>query len=106
MSQLLTVILNRAVPDVCVKRAKLDGGDLFYILVQPAHSRYWSRFKKKYSYCVRLALEYDAEVFGGYCPEFRSPRLLIDWLSEVLSLTEGERKLLLLDMGLWGSLGF
>jgi len=46
MSQLLTVILNRAVPDVCVKRAKLDSGDLFYILVQPDHSRYWSRFKK------------------------------------------------------------
>jgi len=103
MSQLLTVILNRAVPDVCVKHAKLDNctrGGLFYIHVQPNHFRYWKRFREKYPCCVRLAQKRGAVVFDRFCPEFRSQCVLIDWLSEVLDLADGIRKLILLNMGL------
>jgi len=108
MSQLLTIILNHAVQGVCVKHARLDSqtsNDLFFILVQPNHLRYWDRFKVKYPNCTRLAQKRGAVIFDRYCPEFRSPYVLIDWLSEVLSLTDGARKLLLLDVGFMNSLG-
>ena len=103
MSRLLTVILNRAVQGICVKHARLDNqtdDGLFFILVQPDHFRYWERFKVKYPKCARLARKRGAVIFDRFCPEFRSPYVLIDWLSEVLGLTDGTRKLLLLDVRL------
>jgi len=102
--QMLTRVLSRAVPEVYVEHARVSDytrSGLFFIHVLPDHCGYWRRFKKKYPSYVRSAQKRNArKVSGIYCPEFRSPCLLIDWLSEVLGLTEGERKLLLLDVRL------
>jgi len=110
VSQVLTQLLTSAVPDVYVEHARLDNhthGGLFYILVRPDHSRYWGRFKKKYPYCMWLAFQkHDARIFSAYCPEFRSPRALVDWLSEVLGLTNGVHRFLLLDIGICGKTVF
>jgi len=104
----LTHILSRAVSgvqDVRIDSVKIShvqyhSETRFYIYVLPDQSGYWKRFKKKYPECIRLAWERNAIVQDVACPEFCSRDVLIDWLSEILGLTDGERKLLLLDVGL------
>ena len=104
----LTYILSRAVSGV--RDARIDSVEIscvryrtdmrFYIYVLPDQSGYWKRFRERYPDCTRLARERNAKVHNAACPEFCSRDALIDWLSEVLGLTDGERKLLLLDVGL------
>ena len=101
---LLMSIISRAVPDACIDSVEIScvryrSGTWFYIYVTPDQSSYWKRFRERYPECTRLAWKRNAYVHT-VCPEFCSRDALIDWLSEVLGLTDGERKLLLLDVGL------
>jgi len=98
-------IITRAVPGACIDSVEIScvryrTGAWFYIYVPPDQSGYWKRFRERYPDCTRLARERNAKVHNAACPEFCSRDALIDWLSEVLGLTDGERKLLLLDVGL------
>lgn len=94
--RVLTYILSRAVPNAYVSRAaitELVKGRWYFILVTPEHVAYWARFKSRYPYCVRLAQARGAKM-GGACPEFPTQKELLDWLSDTLGLSQGERRML------------
>jgi len=98
-------ILSHAVPGACIDSVEIScvryrSGTWFYIYVTPDQSGYWKRFRERYPDCTRLARKRNARVHEVVCPEFCSRDALTDWLSEILGLTDGERKLLLLDVGL------
>ena len=98
MTRSLTLLLSRTVFDVPVSSASVAKSkrDKYFILVNPDHMVYWARFKAKYPNSVSLAQIRGAEVDGLACPEFDVLEDLINWLFDVLELTQGERKLLLL----------
>jgi len=77
---------------------ELVGGRWYFILVTPDHIEYWAQFKRRYSNSVRLAQERGAKM-GGACPEFPTQKELLDWLADTLGLSQGERKLLRLTVG-------
>jgi len=111
MSQLLTMILSRAVPKVRVESATVvrASSGLYWILVRPNHYGYWERFRETYSYGAKIAFSKRAtkeSIARGFCPEFVALEGLFEWLSDVLKLTQGERKLLLLCGGSGSCLGF
>ncbi len=94
---MLAVVLSRAVPDVQVESAEIvksPARAVCWIRVSPNHDRYWRRFKEVYPYCLRLALKHGAEIRLTACPEFCAREALINWLSDTLCLTHGERNLL------------
>ena len=98
---MLTRILSRAVPEVRVSYAviiELVRGQWYFILVAPDHIEYWTQFKGRYFNGVRLAQERGAKM-GGACPEFPTQKGLLDWLADTLGLSQGERKLLHLSVG-------
>ena len=95
--QLLTDILSRAVSDVSVSRASVatsTKSKKYFIAVTPDHAEYWGRFKERYPDSIYLARSRGARVDGVACPEFTTTLDLLNWLSDVLGLTQGERKLL------------
>jgi len=94
--QMLTHILSRAVPNARVSYAvitELVRGRWYFILVTPEHTEYWVQFKRSYPNGEKLARERGAKMSGA-CPEFPARRRLLDWLSDTLSLSQGERRLL------------
>jgi len=94
---MLTTVLSWAVPDVYVESAEIvksSARAVCWIRVSPNHDRYWKRFKEVYPYCLCLAQECGAEIRLTACPEFCAREALIDWLSDTLRLTQGERNLL------------
>jgi len=105
MSKLLASILTRAVSDNYVERAEVvkSSVDLYWITVTPSHDVYWTRFRGMYPHFSRVAREYGAIGYsltpGWLCPEFPSKEDLLNWLADTLSLTQGERKLLRLSVG-------
>jgi len=97
--ELLTRLLSRAVPDARVELVEIARVDnRFYIHITPNHFRYWGRFRRRYFYSMDLAQERGARVLHTACPEFHTKRDLIDWLSDMLKLTQGERNLLHLSI--------
>ncbi len=100
MSRMLTHILSHAVPDVRVESARVTCAPLqgdcrhYFIFVYPSHGIYWARFKERYFYWKRVALEYEAEAVEAACPEFNTRESLMNWLFDVLVLSRGERDLL------------
>ena len=108
---MLTRILSRAVPEVYVESTTVvrASSGLYWILVGPNHYGYWECFRKTYPYGAKIAFSKGAtkeSVARGFCPEFDDLKGLFEWLSDVLKLTQGERKLLLLCEGYRGCLGF
>jgi len=101
---LLTFIMSRAVPEVHVERVKISYWPMdrtYYISVYPSQMKYWLCFRKKYPYWRQVALKYTMEerVASTFCPEFHTKKDLINWLIDVVSVTEGERKLLKILFG-------
>jgi len=115
MSKELTFLLSRAVPDVCVwrvevvkslvpvrifrglKRMCFKTGVSYSFDVRPEPYLYWRRFKEIYPRWRRLAFkcgQRHSVVICELCPEFASRSMLIEWLSDVLDLSQGERNLL------------
>ena len=98
----LAWLLERAVPNVKVESAALvrSSVGLCWIRVDPRHYEYWRRFRKTFPSCVQIARTYKATdkslMIEGFCPEFADLENLLNWLFEVLELTQGERNLLLL----------
>ncbi|RLI16639.1 hypothetical protein DRO41_00885 [Candidatus Bathyarchaeota archaeon] len=100
----LTYILTRAVSGVPIDSATLTKvGDLYWIWVEPDHYSYWERFERAYPYWEQMVRKYRVVPLSAaeVCwPTSSTRRGLVEWLSKVLGLTRGERKLLLLDVGL------
>jgi len=119
VAHLLTFILSHAVPDVCVETVQVVesptnpqwGLDLeegafrvieaecrYTLDVRPRPYVYWRRFRETFSNWEQLAFKYGATVHSvvvcKLCPEFPSQDALVSWLSDVLNLSPGERKLL------------
>ncbi|RLI43465.1 hypothetical protein DRO59_00940 [Candidatus Bathyarchaeota archaeon] len=115
----LTFILSRAVPDVRVEMVQvvetpanpqwgldLEAGafrvieaEYKYTLdVRPRPHEYWRWFRETFPNWQQLAFKYGATVYSvmvcRLCPEFPSRNALVSWLSDVLSLSPGERRLL------------
>ena len=105
MTQLLTLIMTRAVPNIQVDLVTLikGVGDLYWFLVAPSHYAYWDCFGRTYSYWEQVAYKYGLTILT--VDEIRWPaspiqKGLMGWLSDTLKLSQGECKLLLLDVGL------
>lgn len=99
MPQFLTRLLADAVPEVRVESATVvrTTTNLYWILVNPDHEKYWERFREIYPHWKQVAFTYHVRLgLRGFCPEFDDLKNLLNWLSAVLSLSRGERKLLLL----------
>ncbi|RLI41747.1 hypothetical protein DRO59_06110 [Candidatus Bathyarchaeota archaeon] len=96
MSQQLTEIMSRAVPEVEVKSAVIASpwSTRFFIYVEPNHSDYWLWFKRGHPRWRRIALKYEVVTTDAACPEFGSYENLVSWLLDVLNLSQGERNLL------------
>jgi len=119
MSQVLTAILSHAVPSVRVWKVEIveslvplrwsfDSkkmtpypvklGVAYSFDVRPEPYIYWRRFRKLYPHWEQVAYKYRSTTYSvatcKLCPEFSSRGTLIDWLSDVLSLSPGEKKLL------------
>ncbi|RLI41750.1 hypothetical protein DRO59_06125 [Candidatus Bathyarchaeota archaeon] len=105
---LLTLIMSRAVPEVKVESVEVRSTrKKYWIDVEPNHPWYWLKFKKTYPRWKQDAVANGAVnptgleffersgLYGG-CPEFPTQKNLLDWLSDVLNLSHGERSLLLL----------
>ncbi|RLB85736.1 MAG: hypothetical protein DRH15_02990 [Deltaproteobacteria bacterium] len=100
--KLLTAVMAQAVPEVCVTRAKVscwveDGVKAYFLTVYPDHVEYWLRFHRRYPHYKRVALRYGVEkqsINSQCCPEFPTWQDLINWLVDVLGLSQGERNLL------------
>ncbi|RLI50714.1 MAG: hypothetical protein DRP09_19805 [Candidatus Thorarchaeota archaeon] len=109
MMWFVTLVLSHAVPSVyvgLVKVVKRDLGPLggrYWFRVEPHHEVYWTRFQEMYPHFSRVAYDYGAVGYslmtGWLCPEFPSKEDLIGWLADTLGLTQGERKLLRLSVG-------
>jgi len=111
MAAWLTSILAHAVPEVCVESVKVvRGPSLYWILVEPHHNAYWVSFKAAHPHWRQVARMYrplnESLIADEFCPEFATMEDLFNWLFDVLKLTQGERKLLLLCEGYKGCLGF
>ncbi|RLI16634.1 hypothetical protein DRO41_00860 [Candidatus Bathyarchaeota archaeon] len=102
MPRFLTRLLANAVPDVYVKSATVIRAlpNVYWILVDPDHEKYWERFGEIYPHWKQVAFTYhvrkDSLGLRGFCPEFDDLENLLNWLFEVLELPQGERNLLLL----------
>ncbi|RLI41741.1 hypothetical protein DRO59_06080 [Candidatus Bathyarchaeota archaeon] len=106
MSQVLTRVMARAVSGVQVDSAAMvKVGTLYWIWVEPDHYGYWCKFENVYLYpyqsrvirkCGIVLRSADAVSW----PTSSTREGLIKWLSNVLKLSCGEYKLLLLDVGL------
>ncbi|RLI41745.1 hypothetical protein DRO59_06100 [Candidatus Bathyarchaeota archaeon] len=118
MTRLLAFILSRGVPEVKVESVQvvetptspqwaldLEVGELRLVTIEPKYTffvkpdprSYWRRFKEKYPHWDRIALKYGAAVSPlvcRLCPEFPSRDALVNWLSDTLDLSQGERNLL------------
>jgi len=119
MKHLITFILSRAVPDVYVETARMVGTitdpqwgldleagafrlteiEVKYTLdVKPEPYLYWRRFREAFPCYEQIAFKYGATAYSvvvcRLCPEFPSQDALVKWLSDVLNLSPGERKLL------------
>jgi len=95
--ELLTRLLSRAVSDVSISSISITTSiksGKYFILVDPNHVRYWSRFKEKYPSSIYLAHGRGARVDGVACPEFATVQDLLSWLLDALSLSQGEKNLL------------
>ena len=97
VSKMLAHILDRATPDVHVTAARIarwptEGS--YFINVYPAHMEYWMTFKRTYPYWKRVAAKYNVAKFDTLCPEFPTRKELLDWLSDTIGLSQGERNLL------------
>lgn len=115
----MTYILSHAVPDVRVETVRvveshtnphwgldLEAGafrlietEVKYTLdVKPDPYLYWRRFREAFPCYEQIAFKYGASVYSvvvcRLCPEFPSQDALVKWLSDVLDLSPGERKLL------------
>ncbi|RLI41748.1 hypothetical protein DRO59_06115 [Candidatus Bathyarchaeota archaeon] len=102
MSQQLTVIMSRAVSEVRITSSWLvddPGYARVFIFVEPNHSDYWLWFKGKYPHWAQVALKHKVKYVDSVCPEFPTKKNLLDWLSDVLNLSHGERNLLQLCVG-------
>lgn len=94
---ILTCLLKRAVP-MQIKQARVIYDLRFYIYVPYIQFKYWKRFKERYPGWLSLARKHNVEkVIDVACPEFNTLEDLLEWLSDVLELTTGERNLLYLD---------
>jgi len=109
VSHVLTFLLSRAVPDESVESARIacwiwKNCFIYSIIVSPRHEVFWERFFKKYPHCERLAFEHGT--LGGdslfRCPAFSTKEDLINWLSNTLDLSLGERRLLHLCVRCYG----
>lgn len=94
-------LLSRAVPNVQVDSVVIvkSLGDLYWFLITPSHYKYWTRFDRTYPHWRQVAYRYGVlpeSVTGDCCPVFPTQKRLLDWLSDVLNLTPGERNLLCL----------
>lgn len=99
--RVLVCILTRAVPNVPISSTSITTSiksKMYYILVTPEHKEYWVRFREKYPNCLILAQERGAIIDEVACPEFTTVKNLLNWLSDVLKLSQGEKKLLYFDM--------
>ncbi|MCD6213754.1 MAG: hypothetical protein J7J46_02100 [Candidatus Desulfofervidus sp.] len=98
---LIQSALRKLVPDVRVDSVEVRTSRRrrLYFQVFPNHREYWSRFRDRYHRFIFLARErYGAltssEGLMCFCPEFESLKKLVNWLSDVLDLPQGERNLL------------
>ena len=101
LMQVLTSILSRAVPDVQVESVEIVESTIrawCWIQIRPDHEKYWERFMELYPHWKRVGFKYGHLDLRS-TPTFPSRFLLMGWLSEVLGLTQGERKLLYLNLG-------
>jgi len=119
MKHLMTFILSRAVPDVYVETAQIVGTvtdpqwglDLvagafrlikieakYTLDVKPDPHLYWRRFREAFPWYEQIAFKYGATAYSvvvcRLCLEFPSQDALVGWISDVLNLSPGERKLL------------
>lgn len=95
--QVLAYIMSRAVSDVSISSISITTSirsGKYYILVAPDHAEYWIRFKEKYPNSIYLAHIRSARVDEVACPEFDTVQDLLNWLSDALSLSQGEKNLL------------
>jgi len=101
---MLTRILSSAVPHVLVESAVIvRAKGCYHIYVSPNHLGYWSAFRDRYPGAASRALKYGARIMVGSlvtlaCPEFGTKEDLVSWIEDVLSLSQGEGKLLRLCM--------
>ena len=98
---LIRTLLSRAVPDIQVDSVMIvkSLGDQYWLLVIPSHYKYWDYFGRTYPCWKQVAYKYrvlPSSVTGTCCPVFSTQKGLLDWLSDVLCLSLGERKLLYL----------
>jgi len=101
---MLTFLLSRAVPDVNVRSARILQWTRrdYFVSVDPHHRFFWDRFRIRYPHYGRVALKYDVwrdSLDNSPCPMFPAKGALIDWLSDTLGLSLGERRLLHLCVG-------
>lgn len=100
---MLTHILASTVPHVLVESVlivRVNG--VYHIHVRPNHLDYWNAFRRKYPGAVTRALKYGARVMVDRgrtlvtlaCPEFATKEDLLDWLEDVLGISQSERRLL------------
>ncbi|RLI43466.1 hypothetical protein DRO59_00945 [Candidatus Bathyarchaeota archaeon] len=66
----------------------------YFINILPAHMEYWVWFKKTYPHWKQVAVSHNAVALDTPCPEFNTKEDLINWLIDVVNVTEGERSLL------------
>jgi len=94
--KILVSILAGAVPSMTVVSAFIakTTDEHYFVMVSPNHTKYWTRFKREYSNSVELAQKRGAKVAITACPEFPTRKTLLSWLADVLSLSDGRRKLL------------
>ena len=96
----LARLLERAIPGTHIESAALikASSGLYWIQVEPEHYKYWSRFREARPRWVQVARTYKATgksmMVDGFCPEFDTLENLLNWLFDVLELTQGERNLL------------
>jgi len=107
---LIKSLLSRAVPDARVDSVVIvkSLGDQYWFLVAPSHYKYWDRFERTYPHWRQVAYRHGVlsqSVTRGCCPVFPTQKKLLDWISDVLNLTPGERRLLHLVGGKIGCQG-
>jgi len=105
VSILLTTVMAQAVPEVYVESARVvrEPRGLYWIRVTPYHPLYWCWFRELYPQCGQALSKYVLkevkQEFDRACPEFFKREDLIEWISDVLDLSKGVRKLLQIREG-------
>lgn len=97
--QVLTYILSRAMPNIYVAAAEIVTTPIrarYRIQIRPSHIVYWTQFKERYPHWEKVGSRYGCMVFR-FAPSFPSCVLLVEWLTDVLGLTNGEKNLLCLE---------